>query len=163
MIRILPSFSNCRWVPWMIASSFVLIAMVNGALAFFALHSDNGLVAEHPFELGNGYNRILADGAAQDALGWRSEIKFAPTVGLDGRLVARITDAAGAPVVGLRVSVEVVRPIEPLPEREVALLPASDGSYQAAVVLARPGQWELRVTALRGAESFKFAERVVVR
>ncbi len=163
MTRFLPSFSNCRWIPWTIAGCFVLVAMVNGALAYFALHSDNGLVAQHPFELGNGYNRILAEGAAQDALGWRSEIKFAATAGLDGRLVARITDGAGAPVSGLRVSVEVVRPIEPLPERDVALLPAGDGSYQAGVVLTRPGQWELRVTALRGTQTFKFAERVVVR
>jgi len=161
MSRVLPSFSNCRWVPWAIAGSFVVIAMVNGALAFFALHSANGLVAEHPFELGNGYNRVLAAGAAQDALGWRAQIKFAPTAGLDGRLVARFIDAAGAPLRDLQVSVEVVRPIEPLPEREVALLPADDGSYQAPVVLARPGQWELRVTALRGAQTYQFAERVV--
>ncbi|HUN47212.1 MAG TPA: FixH family protein [Stellaceae bacterium] len=160
-MRLLPSFSNCRWIPWAIAGCFVVIASVNGALAYFALHSDTGLVTEHSFEVGNDYNRILAAGAAQDALGWRGAIKFAPGAGLDGRLIARFTDAGGAALAGLSVSVEVVRPIEPLPETSVMLRPASDGSYEAPVVMARPGQWELRVTALRGGQSYQFAERVV--
>jgi len=160
-MRLLPSFSNCRWIPWAIAGCFVVIASVNGALAYFALHSDTGLVTEHSFEVGNDYNRILAAGAAQDALGWRGAIKFAPSAGLDGRLVARFIDAGGAPLAGLSVSVEVVRPIEPLPGRALTLEPASGGTYQAPVTLARPGQWELRVTALRDGRSYQFAERIV--
>jgi nitrogen fixation protein FixH len=161
MRRLLPSFSDCRWIPWAIAACFVVIASVNGALAYFALHSDNGLVTEHSFEVGNDYNRILAAGAAQDRLGWRGAIQFAPKAGLDGRLVARFTDAGGAPLAGLSVKVELVRPIEPLPERALTLQPASGGTYEAPVALARPGQWELRVTALRGEQSYQFAERIV--
>ncbi|HTZ79551.1 MAG TPA: FixH family protein [Stellaceae bacterium] len=161
MRRLMPSFADCRWVPWAMAGCFLIVFAVNGALAYFALHSDNGLVTEHPFELGNGYNEVLARGAAQDALGWHATIKFAPKAGLDGRLVARFTDKGGAPLAGLRVNVDLVRPIEPLPERVVTLQPAGDGTYEAPVVLARPGQWELRVTALRDGASYEFAERVV--
>src|SRR5262249_43192444 len=76
------SFSNYRWIPWAIAGAFLIVAVVNGALAFFALRSDTGLVSEHPFELGNGYNRVLDAGAAQDALGWHGRVSFIRTAGL---------------------------------------------------------------------------------
>jgi nitrogen fixation protein FixH len=156
------SFSKCRWVPWAIVGAFVIIATVNGALAYFALHSDTGLVAQHPFELGNGYNRVLDDGAAQDALGWRGTAMFSPDRGrLDGRIIVQLRDGHGAPLDDLAVKVAIVRPIEPLPEQDLALLGAGSGVYEAPIVLARGGQWELRVSAARGGQIYQFAKRVV--
>jgi len=156
-------FSNCRWIPWAIVGALLVVAMVNGALAYFALHSDPGLVAEHPFELGNGYNRVLDAGAAQDALGWRGTIRFVGESGLSGRIVAELRDPSGAPLSGLAVKAAVVRPVESLPEQDLALDASGQGSYAGRVTLARAGQWEVRVTAERGADVYQFVQRIVVR
>jgi nitrogen fixation protein FixH len=157
------AFSNCRWIPWAIAGAFLAVVTVNGALAYFALHSDPGLVAEHPFELGNGYNRVLDAGAAQDALGWHGTIGFVGETGLSGRIVAELRDPKGAPLTGLAVKAAVVRPVEPLPEQDLTLAASGPGSYAASLTLARAGQWEVRVTAARGADVYQFVQRIVVR
>jgi len=163
MRRALFSFSNCRWVPWAIAGAFIVVATVNGALAYLAVHSDTGLVSEHPFELGNGYNRVLDTGAAQDALGWHGSVHFTDQVGLSGRIVAELRDPKGAPLVGLAVKAAVVRPVEPLPEQTITLDASGQGNYGAPITLARAGQWEVRVTAERGADVYQFVQRIVVR
>lgn len=163
MRRALFSFSNCRWVPWAIAGAFLIVASVNGALAYFAVHSDTGLVSEHPFELGNGYNRVLDSGAAQDALGWHGTIRFVEQAGLSGRIVAELRDPKGAPLAGLAVKAAVVRPVEPLPQQDLSLDASGQGSYGATVTFARAGQWEVRVTAARGADVYQFVQRIVVQ
>jgi nitrogen fixation protein FixH len=157
------SFSNGRWMPWMIAAAFLVVIAVNGALAYFAVRSDPGLVSEHPFELGNGYNRVLDAGAAEDALGWRGTVRFDAEARLDGRIIAELSDVRGAPLGGLSVTVAVVRPIEPMPEQDVTLSANGQGSYAAPITLARAGQWDVRVTATRGADVYRFVQRIVVR
>lgn len=136
--------------------------MVNGALAYFAVSSDTGLVSAHPFELGNGYNRVLDAGAAQDALGWRGSVRFVATAGLSGRIVAELRDHAGAPLNGLVVEATVVRPVEPLPRQDLALGAGGQGTYSGPVTLARAGQWDVRVTVERGADIYQFVRRIVV-
>ena len=163
MRRAFFSFSNGRWIPWAIAGAFLVVMIVNGALAYFAVHSDTGLVSKHPFELGNGYNRVLDAGAAQDALGWRGTVRFVDETGLSGRIVAELSDMKGAPLGGLVVKVAVVRPVEPVPEQDLALSASGQGSYAAPVTLARAGQWDVRVTAARGTDVYQFVQRIVVR
>ncbi len=163
MSRMRFSFSNGRWMPWAIAGAFLVVVTANGALAYFAVRSDTGLVSKHPFELGNGYNRVLDAGAAQDALGWRGRVRFVDEKGLSGRLIAEFSDAHGAPIAGLAVEVSVVRPVEPLPEQDVTLSASGQGSYAAPVTLARAGQWDVRVTAARGSDVYQFVQRIVVR
>jgi len=149
-----------RWVPWTIAAVFVAVMMVNGALAYFALRSDPGLVTARPYELGNGYNEILAEGEAEAALGWKGTVRFVAGAAHSGTIVAEVRDRAGAAVAGLSVSVSVVRPVESLPPQRLALEATASG-YSAAVTLPRPGLWELRVTARRGADTYRYVERIV--
>jgi nitrogen fixation protein FixH len=163
MRRALFTFSHCRWVPWAIAGAFLVVMAANGALAYFALRSDPGLVSAHPFELGNGYNRVLDAGAAQDALGWRGTVRFTGTAGSSGRIVAELRGPNGVPLGGLAVKATVVRPVEPLPPQDLALEAGDRGVYSAPVTLVRAGQWEVRVTAARGADVYRFVQRIVVR
>ena len=156
------ALSNCRWVPWAIAGAFLVVVAANGALAYFALRSDPGLVSAHPFELGNGYNRVLDAGTAQDALGWYGSVRFVGT-GLSGRIVAELHDPSGVPLGGLAVKAAVVRPFEPMPQQALALEAGAPGLYWAQLTLSRPGQWEVRVTAARGADVYQFIQRIVVR
>jgi len=155
------SVSSCRWVPWAIVGAFAMVAVVNGALAYFAIHSDPGLVSEHPFELGNGYNRILDAGAAQDALGWRVAARFQSGAGHSGKVVVLLNGPDGAPLEGATVKLAVVRPVDSLPEQDLALAAVGGGRYEAPVVLARAGQWDLRVAAARDGIAYRFVQRIV--
>ena len=56
---------------------FVVVIAVNGALTWFAVHSDPGLVTEHAFEAGKAYNRVIDAAATQDALGWKGHVAWA--------------------------------------------------------------------------------------
>ena len=152
---------GCRWIPWAIVAIFAGVAAVNGALAYFALHSDPGLVAKHPFELGNGYNEILVEGEAEAALGWKGTARFVAGDRHSGTIVAELRDASGIALEGLSVSVAVVRPVEPLLPQLVALAPIGGVGYSATVTLPRPGLWELRVTASRGADTYHYLQRIV--
>ena len=152
-----------RWVPWAFASALGVVVAANGALAYFAAVSSTGLVTEHPFERGNGYNRVLDAAAAQDALGWRGMVRFLAEGAERGEVAAEFTDRDGRPLVGLAVTARILRPLEPLPESIVSLSETAAGRYAADVALDRPGQWELRIAARRGADRFEFAQRIAVK
>jgi nitrogen fixation protein FixH len=152
-----------RWIPVVFGAGLAVVVAVNGGLAYLALASSNGLVTEHPFETGTGYNRVLDAGAAQDALGWQGAVRFAASGAERGEIAAVFTDRDGRPVTGLSVNAHVVRPVEPLPEVVLALSEGAAGRYVGATELSRPGQWEVRVAARRGADLFEFAQRIIVK
>jgi nitrogen fixation protein FixH len=156
------SFSNYRWVPWAIAGALLVVVIANSALAYFALRSDTGLVSVHPFELGNGYNRVLDAGAAQDALGWHGSVRFIAGTGLTGRIIAELHDPSGALLSGLAVRAAVVRPIERLAAQDLTLDASGQGTYSTTVTLARPGQWDVRVTAQHVTDVYRFVQRIIV-
>ena len=151
-----------RWFPWAIVAAFAVIIAVNGTVAYLALDTAPGLVTEHPFELGNGYNEVLARGAAQDALGWQGAVHFLAGGPALGTLEVRMRDAAGRPLAGLQARAELVRPVEDLPAIETTLSAAEPGRYVAPVRLPRQGQWQVRVRLTRGEDSFLFGQRIFV-
>lgn len=144
-----------RWFPWVLVAAFAVIFAVNGSLVYFALHTMPGVVSEHPFELGNGYNDVLAQGAAQDALGWHANVTLAR-----GDLRVTFQDRAGQSLTGLAVSARIIRPVEDLPVIAVTLLAKRPGLYGAPLALPRPGQWEVQVTATRDRQVYRFRQRV---
>ncbi|HXZ01191.1 MAG TPA: FixH family protein [Stellaceae bacterium] len=152
-----------RWIPWSFAGALGVVVMVNGALAYLAVSSSTGLVTEHPFESGNGYNRVLAAAAAQDALGWHGTLAFAAAGAETGEIAVELVDRAGQKLTGLAVTALVTRPVEPLPDTSLTLIEAGDGRYRGPVALARPGQWDVHVVARRGGDVFQFAQRIVVK
>jgi nitrogen fixation protein FixH len=160
MARTAPSAD--RWIPWTFAGALGVVVAVNGAFAYFASVSSTGLVTEHPFDEGNGYNRILDAGAAQDALGWHVALSFAAQGKRRGEIAASFSDRAGAPVTQLAVRAQIVRPVEPLPPLALTLAETGAGRYAATAAFDRPGQWEVRVAARRGSELYDFAQRIVV-
>jgi nitrogen fixation protein FixH len=152
-----------RWVPWAFAGALGVVVAVNGALAYFAVASSTGLVTEHPFDEGNGYNRVLEAGAAQDALGWHGLVRFADGGAGAGELNASFTDHDGHPLEHLTVTAHVVRPVEPLPPVVLSLSETAAGHYTGAALLPHPGQWEVRIAARQGDELYAFAQRIIVK
>ncbi len=90
-------------------------------------------------------------------------IELAPTTGPARRLVARFTDRAGAPLPASRSSVAVVRPVEPLPERDAgAAAEAGDGRYRRRVALPRPANGTCDVAARRGAATLSVRASAII-
>jgi nitrogen fixation protein FixH len=156
-------FAQCRWIPWAIAGCFAVVIAVNLALTYFAVHSDTGLVTEHPYELGTGYNRVLDDAAVQAALGWQGELHFRAANHLGGTIDIDLRDRDGQPLSGLSVSARLVRPLGGVADAELATTELAPGRYAAPVSLAEPGQWEVRVAARRGTDVLRFEQRIVAR
>jgi len=156
-------FAGCRWIPWAIALAFVVVAGVNGALAYFAVQSNPGLVSEHPYELGTGYNRVLDAAAAQDALGWHGTVEWRGSGAQRGTVAVDLMDAAGRPLSGATLTARLVRPVERLPEIDLMLAETGPGRYIAAATPPRPGQWDVRVVARQGERRFQFQQRIVVQ
>jgi nitrogen fixation protein FixH len=150
--------SSYRWVPWVIAGGLGVVVAVNGALTYLAVTSSTGLVSEHPFTDGNTYNRVLDAGAAQDALGWHGWLHLT-----QGEVVAELTDRDGKPLTGLAVSAKLIRPVEPLPDVTLALSETAPGHYAADIARERRGQWDVHVTARRGAQLFALTQRIIVK
>lgn len=144
-----------RWFPWILVAAFAVIFAVNGSLVYFALHTMPGVVSEHSFELGNGYNDVLAEGAAQDALGWHGSITLAR-----GNLEVAIRDRAGQPLTALTVTARIIRPVEDLPVILLALSADRPGLYHAPLALPRRGQWEVQVTATSARQICRFRQRI---
>lgn len=155
--------ASCRWIPWTFAGALGLVVVVNAAFAYIAVSTSPGLVTDHPYTEGTGYNRVLAQGEAQDALGWRGTISFTGMVGAPGELAARLIDRTGKPLDGVTVTAHIIRPVEALPEIAVSLPETAAGRYAAATALSRPGQWEVQVAARRGADLYEFAQRIIVK
>ncbi len=155
--------SSYRWFPWAIAGSMGFVVAVNLALAYFAFSSSPGLVTQHPFDEGNGYNAILEAAARQDALGWTAKLAFSSSATTRGELDAAFTDRAGKPVHGLSVTAHIERPVEARPEILLALPEAEAGRYRAHADLGEPGQWDVRIVARRGDELYEFGQRILVK
>ncbi len=157
------SLDNYRWIPWAITGCFVVVIAVNISLAYFALHSDTGLVTAHPFELGTGYNAVLDEAAAEDALGWQGAVRFADAGDGHGTLTVALTDKGGTPLSGATISGRIVRPLGAFPDSDLDLKEAASGTFTAPVGLPQAGQWEARLVARRGNDVYQFQQRIVVR
>ncbi len=155
--------SSYRWFPWGIAGAMTVVVAVNLVFAYFAFSSSPGLVSEHPYDEGNGYNAVLAAAARQDKLGWNGKIVFTAAGGERGELAAMLTDKQGAPLAGLAVTAHIERPIEALPEIALALTNSGSGRYAAPLALDRQGQWDVRIVARSGDDLYEFNGRIFVK
>jgi len=148
-----------RWIPWIFASGMALVVAVNIVMVWIALESSPGLVTEHPFERGLAYNKVLADEARQEALGWRVEIQFRSAT---HELVAEFRDRGGTPLGELQVKALLYRPVEADPGLSAKLRHVGEGRYVGTVDLLRRGQWQVDLVASRDGTDFQASRRLSV-
>ncbi len=157
-----------RWIPAVFVAGFVVILAANAALVYFALDSFSGLETEGAYRRGMTYNATLAAARAQAERGWRVALDADPLPAADGGprrtldLAATFADRAGWPLVDLSVRALLVRPTHAGYDLELALPHLEAGRYGAQAVLPLPGQWELRLIAARGAETWQASRRLHV-
>jgi nitrogen fixation protein FixH len=89
-------------------------------------------------------------------LGWQVTPRLGPvTEGATAELTLGVADRDGAPLLGATLTVEAM-PVVQASHVVTATLTDRDGTgaYRAPVAVDRAGLWELRLTAVRGAERF---------
>jgi nitrogen fixation protein FixH len=155
------------WYPYIFVAAFGVVLAVNLVLMFSAIRTFSGLETDQAYQKGVAYNQTLALAEAQERLGWTVEaaLEPRPAAGADnhgGDLAIRYLDRAGRPVTGLAVQAEFIRPTAAGHDTVVPLIEQGEGRYGRAVVLALPGQWDVRITARRETLSYQTETRVYV-
>ena len=155
-----------RWIPWIFVGFFLVVFTVNGIFVYFATTSWVGLVTENPYDRGLNYNEILAAKAAQEQLGWTHGLSFERTgqvdLGVTGILTLSLKGRDGTGLNGATVKVVAERPGRYSQAFALYLDQAGDGRYAASVELPLPGQWQVRLAAQKGEDSYRSAETLYV-
>ena len=152
-----------HWVPMLFVGGFLVVIGVNGTLVYFAQDTFSGLETASPYERGLDYNKTLAAEAAQDRLGWQSQMQISDESEGTRSLQVRLTDRDGRPLDGLAVVAYLVRPSNEGLDTTVIPRPLGDGRYAASFVLPAAGQWELRLVAQGGDVAWQHSERLFVK
>lgn len=141
-----------RPVPWIIAAFFVSFIIPLLCFAWIAFYNKPSEVTPHAYDKGLQYNRTLAKGAAEAALGWKA------TLSMQGRmLVAVLVDSKEQPIRGAEVRAWFLRPSEATMDRKAVMQEVSPGRYEASLGDAAPGLWEARITAKLSSDQFQAA------
>lgn len=132
--------------PWLLATGMSGIVGVNVWMLFVATGDANGSVVEPDYyRKAVAWDSTMALRAASDALGWSAELRLSGAL-----LVVRLSDAAGAAVIGATVQATLIHNADASRHVEVVLRDLGDGRYSGATALTYPGRWEVRIDATRG-------------
>lgn len=129
---------------------FGTIIAVNFTMAWFANSTFGGTVVDNSYVASQKYNRWLAAGRAQQALGW------SVAVDLDAarhvRLVTRVPE--GAVLTGT-----ATHPLGRIPEQSLAFVALGDGVWRAAAPLPA-GRFKVRVAVRAAGDTAAFIDDV---
>jgi len=151
-----------KWIPWYFVAFFVALISVLAPMAYFAVHTLPGTVTDNAYEKGLAYNKAIAAGEQQAALGWRGDVTIEPT-GVSGEAHARYTlrDAQSKAITDAQVSLWLVRPTIDKMDQKVDLV--SDGdAYAATVKMPASGVWDAQVSATKDGKNYQISKRVVL-
>jgi nitrogen fixation protein FixH len=165
------------WYPWLFVGGMLIVIAVNAVLVVIAVRTFPGLTAEDAYRRGLAYNRTIAAAAAQDARGWRLDLTVSPPSAADAvgnasaaqkapgalAVVARFVDRAGQPLSRLAVNAILVRPLGAGNDITLTLEETGGGVYRGSLTTLIGGQWDVRIHARRGDETFQQTRRLVLR
>lgn len=151
------------WYPWIFVGGMAVVIIVNAVMITLALDTFPGLETKDHYRKGLAYNEALEATKAQTERGW----SMAPTLALgqerQGELRVAFADKVGQALEDLRVKAFLIRPTHEGHDFEVPLRHAGGGLYTGSLTVPLPGQWNLRVHARRGKETFQDQRKIEVR
>ncbi len=142
---------------WPLGMAALLVggAAANIGLLLAAVSDASFSVERDYYRKALAWDETMAEESRSAALGWSVTARLEPaTEPGQARLVARVTDRAGAAVEGATVAVEAFHNARASQVVTARLAPTGAGGYAAALPLRRPGLWELRLRITRGREVF---------
>jgi len=148
---------------WIIGPALVglitVSTMIGAAALIYHAHADPSFAVETDY-----YDKAVHwdDSAAQERrnveLAWRLRISAEPSVGLE----LTIVDGVGLPIDGASVTVEAFHNARSADRVALAPMDCGGGVYRQAAEFSRPGIWEFRFVARRGADTFTAVRQIVI-
>lgn len=133
----------------MMVAFFAVIIGLDALFITFAIQSHPGEQVKNSYVLGLEYNKELAKQTEQRTLGWTLE---AGLVDDDATFLVRLTDAAGAPLVGMDVAVRMHVAGVPKDLEPVWLAERAPGEYAMAATMAGPAKIDVVIAVSRDRE-----------
>ena len=149
-----------RHIPWLFVAGFALVVAVNATMVSLAVGSFSGLYTAKPRDRGLHYNAVVEAQKSRDALGWRIDAQWRPE---SNRLEVTAFDAAGQPLSGARIQVELVRPVEKHPPLAVAMAAIDGGRFAGHVELPARGNWDVDIVVEHAGERYALTRRMFLR
>jgi nitrogen fixation protein FixH len=147
-----------RSLRWPIAIVGIIGLHAAGMVTVIAIATRNPSFSVEPdhYQKALGWDRLAARKQASDLLGWKASVTT--DAQLDGAqtrgLEVRIVDREGKAVTGTTVSVLAFPHARGEERVRMDLRENAPGVYAVRAPMARPGLWELRLSALRGPDLF---------
>lgn len=141
---------NGRHVLAIMLGFFGVIIVVNTIFVTYAVRSFPGEYQKKSYMQGLQFNEVLAERAAQEALGWRVEIVHVDPAGAI-EIAAR--DKSGTVLRGLSVAGSLKRPTNDENDRDMIFQAMADGVYRAEAGALLPGAWDLSLNIADGADA----------
>jgi nitrogen fixation protein FixH len=136
---------------------FGVVIAVNVTMATLAVESFTGVVVDNGYVASQQFNRWIARGEAEAAVGWTA------AAGAPGGVPeVAVTDALGHPLAGASVTLHLHHPLRADDARRMALAETAPGRYAAAAALPR-GQWEATIRIAKGGRTVHVRDRLVVQ
>jgi len=140
------------------------IVGVNVVMAFVAGGDANGAVVEPDYyRKAVQWDSTMALRAASARLGWTADVALHEGPRGDTGVDVRLTDGAGAAVTGATVSATLIHNADAARHLDVMLRDLGGGRYAVEAALDHPGQWEVRIDAVRGGAHFVDSQRAELR
>lgn len=141
---------------WLMIGFFGLVIAVNLVLAVQASRTFTGMVVKNGYVASQDFNKGLAAGRTQAALGWQVEVSSDA-----GRLMVGARDAGGQPLEGLSATARLARPLDP--EAATVPLNATGPGQYAAMDSLPPGLWDAEIEIRQGARRYHLVHRLHVQ
>ncbi|NVJ92454.1 MAG: FixH family protein [Methylocystaceae bacterium] len=155
------------WYPWIFVGFFAVIITVNGIMMYFAHESWTGLETKDYYLKGLAYDKNVAGAKAQEALGWdvTLEVKTLDSSEKHHKVAYKVIflDHNGKPVESLKAHTFFLRPTSEGMDVDEPAKVVEPGVLAGEVVLAAPGQWNVRVHAESLGRQYQLVDRVLVR
>lgn len=140
--------------PW--ALGVVLALTVGGNLWVMQLANADPSFSVEPdyYRKAVEWDSTMAQQQRNATLGWQLSVESMQVAGAQALLTVLLVDSVGAPIPDGTLSVDATH--NALADQVVTttLVPAGSGRYTGTIKGARPGIWELRLVATRGADRF---------
>ena len=128
-------------------------AAANLALVFITSRDASFAVEPNYYAKALAWDERMAEQRRSDALGWSVVLYVEPTAPGRMRVMARLLDKSERAVDGARIEAEAFHNARAQRILTTAFAPAGE-IYAAEIGIDRPGLWEFRLRATRGADTF---------
>jgi nitrogen fixation protein FixH len=140
---------------WPVGITVVLLAFAAGNLMMMRVAADDPAFAIEPdyYRRAVGFDSTMEQERRSAALQWTAMSHLARGDGI-GSVAVMLSDSAGRPIAGATVRVNARFNARANDILRAELVERSPGTYVGPLAIGHPGEWEVRVEAVRGAERF---------